>query len=114
MKENIMHLIVARFRACLIFCLLLLTALPAFAFDEDHHEVINGAMLHFRVRGTDKAHPYLVLLHGGPGFSAHMFYPWGASLEKTLNVVYLDQRGSGESARLTVRAQPGTITKTFL
>ena len=96
-----MRLVVAGFRACLIFCLLL-TSLPAFAFDEDHHEVINGARLHFRVRGTDKAHPYLVILHGGPGFSAHMFYPWGASLEKIVNVVYLDQRGSGESARLTV------------
>lgn len=92
----------ARLRASVLCVLLLVAALPAFAFDEDHHEVINGAMLHFRVRGTDKAHPYLVLLHGGPGFSAHMFYAWGASLEKTLNVVYLDQRGSGESARLTV------------
>ena len=92
----------ARVRICFALCLLLLTILPAFAFDDDHHEVINGAMLHFRVRGTDHTHPYLVILHGGPGFSAHMFYPWGPSLEKTLNVVYLDQRGSGESARLTV------------
>jgi len=101
-KEIIMRLVVARLRACFVFCLLLLTALPASAFDEDHHEVINGTMLHFRVRGADKAHHYLVILHGGPGFSAHMFYPWGASLEKTVNVVYLNQRGSGESARLTV------------
>ena len=92
----------ARVRASILCGLLLLAALPAFAFDEDHHEMVNGAMLHFRVRGTDKAHPYLVILHGGPGFSAHMFYPWGASLEKTVNVVYLDQRGSGESARLSV------------
>ncbi len=92
----------ARLRAAFLCGLLLLMALPAFAFDEDHREVINGATLHFRVRGTDRAHPYLVILHGGPGFSAHMFYPWGSSLEKTLNVVYLDQRGSGESARLTV------------
>jgi len=82
--------------------LLLFAALPAFAFDEDHHEVINGAMLHFRVRGADKANPYLVILHGGPGFSSHMFYSWGPSLEKSLNVVYLDQRGCGESARLSV------------
>ncbi len=86
-----------------VFCgLLFLAAIPASAFDEDHHEVINGAMLHFRVRGADKANPYIVILHGGPGFSAHMFYAWGPSLEKSLNVVYLDQRGSGESARLSV------------
>ena len=85
------------------FCgLLLWAASPAFAFDEDHHEVINGAMLHFRVRGADKKNPYLVILHGGPGFSAHMFYAWGPSLEKSVNVVYLDQRGCGESARLSV------------
>lgn len=93
----------ARLRTAILCGLLLLSALPAaFAFDEDHHEVINGATLHFRVRGTDRAHPYLVILHGGPGFSSHMFYAWGPSLEKTLNVVYLDQRGSGESARLTI------------
>ena len=93
---------VARLRASVLCGLLFLLALPVFAFDEDHHEVINGTTLHFRVRGTDKAHPYLVILHGGPGFSAHMFYAWGPSLEKTVNVVYLDQRGSGESARLSV------------
>ena len=88
-------------RAIFVCGLLLLMSLPTLAFDEDHHEIINGAMLHFRVRGTDKANPYLVILHGGPGFSAHMFYPWGPSLEKSLNVVYLDQRGCGESARLS-------------
>lgn len=71
----------------------------AWAFDEDHHETINGTTLHFRVRGADKANPYLLILHGGPGFSAYMFYPWGPSLEKNLNLVYLDQRGCGASAR---------------
>lgn len=30
-----------------------------------------------------------------------MFYPWGIALESKLNLVYLDQRGSGESERLT-------------
>lgn len=91
----------ASWRAIFVCGLLILMALPALAFDEDHHVVINGAMLHFRVRGADKANPYLVILHGGPGFSAHMFYPWGPSLEKSLNVVYLDQRGCGESTRLS-------------
>lgn len=98
-----MRVFSSAFRRTIFACgLLLLMSLPALAFDEDHHEVINGAMLHFRVRGADKANPYLVILHGGPGFSAHMFYAWGPSLEKSLNVVYLDQRGGGESARLSV------------
>jgi proline iminopeptidase len=75
---------------------------PVQAFDEDHIESINGATLHFRVRGSDKANPYLLILHGGPGFSAHMFYAWGPSLEKTVNVVYLDQRGCGQSAHVAI------------
>jgi len=90
---------------CLIACLWLCvsaTALSARAFDEDHKEKINGTTLHFRVRGADKSNPYLLILHGGPGFSAHMFYPWGPSLEKQVNVVYLDQRGCGESERIKI------------
>jgi proline iminopeptidase len=70
------------------------------ATDKDYHEIINGTQLHFRVRGTREKNPYLILLHGGPGFSGLMFYPWGRSLEKDLNVVYLDQRGCGESAKV--------------
>lgn len=76
------------------------SARPARAFDDDYRQTINGTTLHFRVRGTDKHHPYLLLLHGGPGSSAAMFYPWGPRLESTVNVVYLDQRGSGQSDRL--------------
>ncbi len=98
-----MRIFSSAFRHTVFVCgLLLLIALPVLAFDEDHSVLINGARLHFRVRGADKANPYLVILHGGPGFSAHMFYAWGPSLEKSLNVVYLDQRGCGESARLSV------------
>ncbi len=87
---------------CALFALLLCLAAsaPVRAFDEDHSKTINGTVLHFRVRGTDKNHRYLVLLHGGPGFSSAMFLPWASRLEKTVNVVYLDQRGSGQSARL--------------
>ncbi len=92
-------------RPLLTFLLLVLSwnlssSAKAQAFDEDHKESINGTTLHFRVRGTLRENPYLLILHGGPGFSAHMFYPWGPSLEKFVNVVYLDQRGSGESARI--------------
>jgi proline iminopeptidase len=67
------------------------------SIDHDYHEKLNGTELHFRVRGKDSRNPYLLILHGGPGFSGHMFYPWGESLEQKLNVVYLDQRGCGES-----------------
>ena len=97
-----MRVFAVRLWAAVLCGLILLACLPVSAFDEDHHEVIDGAMLHFRVRGTDKSNPYLVILHGGPGFSSHMFYAWGPSLEKSVNVVYLDQRGCGESARLSV------------
>jgi proline iminopeptidase len=81
-------------------CLVLaLAATRATAFDNDYKEKINGTTLHFRVRGANKSNPYLLILHGGLGFSAQMFYPWGPEIEKTLNVVYLDQRGCGESMR---------------
>ena len=83
---------------------LALSTLPALAFDDDYNEKLNGTTLHFRVRGADKKNPTLLILHGGPGFSAFMFYPWGASLEKKLNVVYLDQRGCGGSERLKFKS----------
>ena len=79
---------------------LLASTLGGVSSDRDFHEVLNGNSLHFRVRGQDASKPYLLLLHGGPGFSSHMFYPWGSTLEQNLNVVYLDQRGCGESASL--------------
>lgn len=103
------------FRHLLILLCLTAATLPlqAQSFDEDHKENINGTLLHFRVRGSDRSRPYLVILHGGPGFSAHMFYHWGAGLEAFLNVVYLDQRGSGESAHLSIakfdRPQPEEV-----
>jgi len=79
------------------------TVVDAQAFDRDYKEKINGTTLHFRVRGESETNPYLLILHGGPGFSAHMFYPWGKSIERAVNVVYLDQRGSGESERLKIK-----------
>ena len=94
-----MRVIVNRF--ALILALLCLSGpLARAAFDRDYNETINGTKLHFRERGESERNPYLLILHGGPGFSSHMFYVWGRSLEKTVTVVYLDQRGSGESERL--------------
>ncbi len=76
---------------------ILVISAPCFAFDEDNHEQINGTALHFRVRGTDKSNPYLLLIPDGPGGSIAPYFTWGASLEQSLNVVYLDPRGGGES-----------------
>jgi proline iminopeptidase len=79
-------------------------------FDDDHVEAINGTRLHFRVRGVDRSHPYLLILHGGPGGSALEFYPWGALLEREVNVVYLDQRGCGLSQRAQLPADTASFS----
>lgn len=85
---------------CFLFLLLLGQGGLAQAFDDAYTEPLNGTRLHFRVRGTNKSNPYLLILHGGPGFSPYMLYTWGKTLEPKLNVVYLDQRGCGQSQRL--------------
>ncbi len=85
-------------RFCIAVCFISLLH-PAYALDNDYRVPINGTVLHFRVRGGNPANPYLLILHGGPGFSSFMFYPWGPALEKNLNVIYLDQRGCGLSQR---------------
>lgn len=69
--------------------------------DLDFTLPLNGTKLHFRVRGKREKNPFLLLLHGGPGFSSHMFAPWGETLENRCTVIYLDQRGCGQSERLT-------------
>ncbi len=108
--------LVARFR-CLI-CLSVifgigLGSLFGDSLDNDYTGKINGTQRHFRVRGRDSSSPYLLILHGGPGFSAHMFYPWGKSVEALVNVVYLDQRGCGQSTRLVLKnpmqPEPGEV-----
>jgi proline iminopeptidase len=70
--------------------------------DKQYDVEINGAKLHFHVRGKDPANPYAIFLHGGPGYSSLPFMATtGADLEGTLNMVYLDQRGCGASEHLT-------------
>ena len=80
-------------------------------FDEDHVETINGTRLHYRVRGWNRNHPYLLVLHGGPGSSAFEFYPWGEALEREINVIYLDQRGCGQSEHARFAATTPTAAE---
>jgi proline iminopeptidase len=69
--------------------------------DGPHHAVINGVRLWYRVAGTPSADvPPVIFLHGGPGQGSVAFAELaGPALERTLRMVYLDQRGSGRSER---------------
>lgn len=99
-------------RAMLLFHFLLLwlAALPtAFAAEPSsrggrltpgvHQAVVNDVRLWYRVAGRGSGIP-VVYLHGGPGQGSQSFAKYlGPSLERSLRMVYLDQRGSGRSER---------------
>lgn len=60
-------------------------------------EMPDGARVYYRVVGRLDA-PAAVYLHGGPGYNAYGFErAVGAQLERSLRMVYLDQRGCGRS-----------------
>jgi len=56
---------------------------------------VGDVALHYEVAGD--AGPALILLHGGPGADHTLFKPEFSVLADVARVVYLDQRGSGES-----------------
>jgi proline iminopeptidase len=64
-----------------------------------HETIVNGVRLWYRVAGRKQGVP-VVYLHGGPGQGSQSFAKFaGPELEKSLRMVYLDQRGSGRSER---------------
>jgi proline iminopeptidase len=72
------------------------------------HIDVNGTRLWFDVEGpglvpdgpTMRQRPTVVMLHGGPGSYDHSYFkPDFARLSREAQVVYLDQRGHGRSAR---------------
>jgi proline iminopeptidase len=70
----------------------------------EHDVVVNGVRLWYRVAGPEGAPP-VVFLHGGPGQgSVHFAALEGPRMERSLRMVYLDQRGSGRSERPWNRA----------
>ena len=79
---------------------------------EESFEVkLGGARQAVSVRGSDRANPLLLILHGGPGVSAvptawSYQRPW----EDYFTVVHWDQRGAGRSFALE---DPATITATM-
>jgi len=56
---------------------------------------VGDVALHYEVAGDSG--PPLILLHGGPGADHTLFKPEFSALADACRVVYLDQRGSGES-----------------
>jgi len=69
--------------------------------DGPHQVVINNVRLWYRVAGRPAAGvPPVVFLHGGPGQGSYHFAALvGPYLERSVRMVYFDQRGSGKSER---------------
>lgn len=67
----------------------------------EHQVVVNDVRLWYKVAGRGaKGAPPLLFLHGGPGYNSYSFEAQaGPALENKLQVIYLDQRGSGRSER---------------
>lgn len=67
----------------------------------EHQATINGVKLWFKVAGQERrGEPPVLFLHGGPGYNSYSFEKTiGAQLEAHVQMVYLDERGSGRSER---------------
>src|SRR4051794_4879294 len=58
---------------------------------------INGTQLFYTTHGQGR--PMLVM-HGGLGFDHTYFRPWLDPLGEQVTLIYYDQRGQGQSARI--------------
>src|SRR4051794_27365372 len=57
----------------------------------------NGVMIYYKILGRGAP---LMIVHGGPGASHDYFLPYLLPLARTNKVVFIDERGSGRSAKL--------------
>lgn len=57
----------------------------------------NGVLIYYVEFGQGQP---LVVLHGGPGADHTYFLPWLLPLSRTHKLVFIDERGSGQSQRL--------------
>jgi proline iminopeptidase len=74
------------------------TRLPCRGCSEGARAVrVNGYDLYYRALGSDRGHPPIVVLHGGPGQSSLTFKGSLDALADDRRVVFYDQRGSGNS-----------------
>jgi proline iminopeptidase len=84
----------------LLFLLLATAAAPPGASTGEHRvKTSDGVQLWYRVAGVESGVPVL-FLHGGPGEGSQAMQALGGpALEKKFRMIYLDQRGSGQSER---------------
>jgi proline iminopeptidase len=69
---------------------------------------VNGAQIFFDVEGMGLAPSGLgmvaneacFVLHGGPGLDHSYFKPWLSPLAETMQLIYVDHRGTGRSERV--------------
>ncbi|NPD47992.1 MULTISPECIES: alpha/beta fold hydrolase [unclassified Lentimicrobium] len=59
-----------------------------------YHYLINGANLYIQEEGAGIP---LLLIHGGPGGTSHVFHPYFSNASKYSKIIYYDQRGCGLS-----------------
>jgi len=62
----------------------------------------NGVMIYYQIIGQGVP---LMIVHGGPGASHDYFLPYLLPLARTNKVVFIDERGSGRSAKLEDASQ---------
>ncbi|MCF7824841.1 MAG: alpha/beta fold hydrolase [Candidatus Marinimicrobia bacterium] len=55
---------------------------------------IGDCKLYYEIEGSGTP---LVLIHGGPGGTHHIFHPWLSGAKKDFKIIYYDQRGCGLS-----------------
>ena len=67
----------------------------------EHQAVENGVKLWYKVAGqAEPGQAPVLFLHGGPGYNSYSFErTTGKQLETHLQMIYLDERGSGRSER---------------
>ena len=58
---------------------------------------IGGIDQWITIRGTDRANPVLLVVHGGPGDAQSYFPSWYEIYERDFTIVQWDQRGAGKT-----------------
>ena len=63
---------------------------------------VNGVMIYFEILGRGEP---LMIVHGGPGASHDYFLPYLLPLARHNRIIFIDERGSGQSQKLEDASQ---------